>query len=78
MSDPFRGVTLEEAMARLDEIAQRLGSAELELAESLTLYEEGVRLLRHCEALMAGAEERIQQLRADGEEFRVEPFDEAP
>jgi exodeoxyribonuclease VII small subunit len=78
MTERLRGVTLEEAMERLDDIAQQLGGAELELAESLALYEEGIRLLRHCEALMAGAEERIQQLRADGEDFRVEPFDEAP
>jgi exodeoxyribonuclease VII small subunit len=78
MTRSRREVTLEEAMARLDEIAQELGGAELELAESLALYEEGVHLLRHCEALMAGAEERIHRLRVDGEEIRVEPFDEAP
>jgi exodeoxyribonuclease VII small subunit len=78
MTKPRREVTLEEAMERLDEIAQQLGGAELELAESLALYEEGVRLLRRCEELMAGAEERIHQLRSDGGEFRVEPFDEAP
>lgn len=78
MTKPRREVTLEEAMERLDEIAQQLGGGELELAESLALYEEGVRLLRHCEELMSGAEERIHQLRTDGEDFRVEPFDEAP
>lgn len=78
MTKARKAVTLEEAMARLDEIAQQLGGAELELAESLELYEEGVRLLRRCEELMSGAEERIHQLRTDGGDFRVEPFDEAP
>ena len=63
-------------MARLDEIAQRLARSDLELNESLALYEEGVRLLRHCDMLMTGAEERIQQLQASGEGFRFDPLEE--
>ena len=63
-------------MSRLDEIAQRLARSDLELNESLALYEEGVRLLRHCDTLMTGAEERIQQLRASGEGFRFDPLEE--
>jgi exodeoxyribonuclease VII small subunit len=69
-------VTLEQATARLDEIAQRLGRSDLELSESLALYEEGVRLLRHCDGLMNVAEERIRQIRADGEGFRLDPVEE--
>jgi exodeoxyribonuclease VII small subunit len=76
VSDELDGVTLEQATARLDEIAQRLGRSDLELSESLALYEEGVRLLRHCDGLMNVAEERIRQIRADGEGFRLDPMEE--
>jgi exodeoxyribonuclease VII small subunit len=76
VSDELDGVTLEQATARLDEIAQRLGRSDLELSESLALYEEGVRLLRHCDGLMNVAEERIRQIRADGEGFRLDPVEE--
>ena len=67
---------LEAALQRLEEIAQRLESGDLELAESLGLYEEGVRLLRLCDGVLGSAEERIQQLRAEGEGFRLDPFSE--
>lgn len=76
MSDELDDITLEQATARLDEIAQRLGRSDLELSESLALYEEGVRLLRHCDGLMSAAEERIRQIREDGTGFRLDPLEE--
>jgi len=70
--------TLEEAIARLDEIARRLEAGELELAESLALYEEGIALLRVCEGLLTSAEARVEQLRAEGDGFRFERLPERP
>ena len=78
MSDDSTELTLEEAMSRLDEIAQRLAGGDLELTESLAMYEEGVRLLRLCDTLMNVAEERIQQLRAEGEGYRLDSLEERP
>jgi exodeoxyribonuclease VII small subunit len=70
--------TLEQAMERLEEIARQLEGGELELTDSLGLYEEGVRLLRRCEELLTAAETRIERLRASAEGFRLEPFEEQP
>lgn len=67
--------TLEQALERLDEIAVRLESSDLELADALALYEEGVRLLRLADSALGAAEERIQQLRPDGDGHRLEPFE---
>lgn len=67
--------TLEQALDRLEEIARRLEGDEMELAEALALYEEGVRLLRVADSALGAAEERIQQLRPDGEGHRLEPLD---
>lgn len=66
--------TLEQALERLEEIAIRLESAEIELADALALYEEGVRLLRLADSALGAAEEQIQQLRPDGDGHRLEPF----
>lgn len=71
-------ITLERALARLEEIAGELDVGELELAESLALYEEGVRLLRVADGLLGEVQERVQQLRAEGEGFRLEPLPERP
>lgn len=74
----LEAVTLERALERLDEIARELDAGELELAESLALFEEGVRLLRVAEGLLSDAQERVLQLRADGEGFGLHPLPERP
>jgi exodeoxyribonuclease VII small subunit len=59
--------TLEEALDRLDAITRSLEGGEIELEESLALYEEGIRLVRLAEETIRGAELRIEQLNAAGE-----------
>ena len=58
--------TLEEALDRLEQITRSLEAGEIELDESLTLYEEGIRLLRLAEEAIRNAETRIDRLHADG------------
>ncbi|MBW3628897.1 MAG: exodeoxyribonuclease VII small subunit [Gemmatimonadetes bacterium] len=69
-------ITLEAAIERLDEIARALEDGDRGLAESLALYEEGVRLLRVCERLLTAAEARVEQLRATGDGFRFDVLPE--
>jgi exodeoxyribonuclease VII small subunit len=61
-------MTFEERLARLDDIAARLESNELELAAALALFEEGIEQLRAAALELADAEARVQILveRADG------------
>lgn len=60
--------TFEQAMERLEEIADLLQNGEKGLDESLTLYEEGNELAKFCEAQLTKAESRLQILsRKDGE-----------
>jgi len=54
--------TFEQALARLEEIAERLERGELPLDEALKQYEEGVRAYRHCSALLKEVERRIEVL----------------
>lgn len=67
--------TLERALERLDEIAIRLESGDLELDSALALYEEGIRLLRLADAALGAAEQRIQQITPDGEGYRLQPLE---
>lgn len=66
---------LEEAMRRLDEVVALLDRENVDLEESLRLYEEGVRLVAICSARLNDAERKISLLRvsADGE-LVEEPF----
>lgn len=54
--------TFEEALARLEEIAQRLESGDLPLEEAIALAEEGCKLAQLCEQQLTAAEGKIQQL----------------
>jgi exodeoxyribonuclease VII small subunit len=61
-------MTFEQRLARLEQIAAALENSDLELAEALALFEEGVEQLRAAADELAKAETRVQTLveRADG------------
>ena len=53
--------SFEAALKKLESIVQRLEQGELPLEESLTLYEEGIRLSRLCHAKLEEAEGTLKQ-----------------
>lgn len=65
----------EDAMRRLEEIAERMESGEINLEEAVDRYEEACALVAHCRAKLAHAEQRIRvvQQNADGS-VRVDPL----
>jgi exodeoxyribonuclease VII small subunit len=69
--------TVEERLARLEAIVDRLEAEPLELAEALALFEEGVACLRDAAGTLSEAEARVQKLteQADGV-FGMEPLDD--
>ncbi len=69
--------TFESAQQRLREIVQRMEDPDLPLEESLTLFEEGSRLAKHCQSLLDRAEARIELLVGEAEGvLRTEPLRE--
>lgn len=61
-------LSFEAAMGELETIVRRLESGDVSLEESVVLYERGHALRAHCEARLAAAQARIEQvsLGADG------------
>jgi len=55
----------EQALAALNRLVERLESGRLSLEESVAAFEAGVLLTRRCEALLDGAEQRLQTLESD-------------
>lgn len=68
--------SIEQRLARLDEIVSELEGEPLELARALALFEEGVGCLRDAAGTLAEAEAKVQRLveLADGA-LGVEDFD---
>jgi exodeoxyribonuclease VII small subunit len=61
-------LSFEQAQAELDRIVATLEIGEIDLDHSLALYERGVSLARHCQALLDSAALRVERLRAPGNE----------
>ena len=57
----------EQALAELESIVERMESGELSLEDSLSAFEQGVRLTRSCQQALAAAELRVEQLLKDGQ-----------
>ena len=55
-------MSFEEAREGLEEIVQRLEGGEVSLDESIDIYTRGTHLMRHCEAKLRSAQERIDKI----------------
>lgn len=64
----------EQSLAELQMLVERLENGELSLEDSLTTFEQGIRLSRECQAALTQAEQKVQiLLERDGELAEV-PF----
>jgi len=53
-------VKFEDALKGLEDIVERLEKGDLSLDETLSEYENGIKLYKQCVALLENAEKKIQ------------------
>ena len=58
--------TIEENMARLNEINSLMSDSSIKLEESFKLYKEGVELVEKCKKQLADVEKEIEVLEEQG------------
>lgn len=58
-ADTLQDVSIEEALARLDEIAAALENTDTGLKESMELYSEGVQLINRCRNYLCYVEKEM-------------------
>ncbi|HSQ94978.1 MAG TPA: exodeoxyribonuclease VII small subunit [Croceibacterium sp.] len=70
-------MTFEDALKALEEVVRKLETGEVPLDESISLYERGEQLRKHCQARLDAAQARIEKIVAgpNGKAMGVEPFD---
>jgi len=67
----------EVALARLEEIVQKLEKGDLPLDESLKYFEEGIKLARICNKRLEEAERKVEIIMKDKTgNLVIKPFDE--
>ena len=59
-------LSYEDSYRQLQEVLERLEAADLPLAESLELYESGMKLAARCGKLLEEAELRVRKWQPDG------------
>ena len=72
-------MTFEQAVERIDGIVKLLERGDAPLDESLTLFEEGAKLIKMCGKMLDEAEQKIVRLQkgagGEPEEFAFEDTD---
>ncbi len=76
-TDPEVEVSFETALGRLETLVDRLEQGDLELEESLSVFEQGVGLSKQCAGKLEAAERRIELLVREGGEWLAKPFEVA-
>ena len=72
MSENKENITFESAIARLEEIVRALESGSAPLDDSLSLFEEGVALVKFCNSTLDAVQKKITLI-SEGKEM---PFGE--
>ena len=57
--DEIEDLKFEEGLKKLEELVTQLDDGDLSLEESISYYEIGIKLKRHCEKLLKTAELKI-------------------
>jgi exodeoxyribonuclease VII small subunit len=70
-------MTFEDALKALEDVVRKLETGEVPLDDSISLYERGELLRKHCQARLDAAQARIEKIVAgpDGKALGTEPFE---
>jgi len=60
--------SFEAKMKRLEELVKHMERGDLSLEQSIASFEEGIKLVKECTAVLGEAEKKIQKLTEQGTE----------
>lgn len=61
-TSPIEGMSFEAALRELEDIVSKLEQGEVDLEDSISLYERGQALKTHCETKLKAAERRLEKV----------------
>ena len=61
-AEPMKLADFENTLQRLESLVQKLERGDLSLDESLSVYEQGISLSRHCQQALQSAEQKVSLL----------------
>ena len=71
-------LSFEESVARLDDIVKHLENGDMPLSESLSMFEEGTKLISACSKMLDEAEQKAVKLKKGPDREPIElPFEDS-
>ena len=71
-------LSFEESVARLDDIVKHLENGDMPLSESLSMFEEGTKLISACSKMLDEAEQKVVKLKKGPDREPIElPFEDS-
>ncbi|MFO7570429.1 MAG: exodeoxyribonuclease VII small subunit [Smithellaceae bacterium] len=64
----------EDAMDKLEIIVREMEAGQMPLDSALKSFEEGIKLIRFCQAKLKDTERRVEQLMASENSLATRPF----
>lgn len=62
---PVNDMSFEQSLKELEEIVSRLERGNVELERSISIYERGESLRKHCDELLKSAEAKVEKITLD-------------
>ncbi len=70
-----KAVDFEESLKALEDLVNRMEQGEMTLEESLDAFQKGIALTRECQTRLTEAEQQVNLLIEENDQFRLEAFD---
>ncbi len=74
MADTPKTPDFEQALAALEALVEKMEEGDLSLEESLSAFEQGVKLTQDCQRALSEAQQRVQVLMQQDGATRLVPF----
>jgi exodeoxyribonuclease VII small subunit len=65
---------LEESLTEISQLIDKMEQGELTLEQSLVHFERGVTLIKHCQKILAEAEQKVQILVQNNNQETLIPY----
>jgi len=60
-------LSFEQAIKKLTDIVSKIEQGQISLEQSLSQYEQGMELIKHCRAILQKAEKKIEEISKEKE-----------
>jgi exodeoxyribonuclease VII small subunit len=62
-------LSIESALAQIEEVVEKLESGEIDLEEAIKDYEKGMELIERCRGILKHSKLRVEQLKKKAADF---------